>query len=154
MPLALSALMFGALLSTSAMACPDLRGFYRCVYSGDSGQESEIIIEYRQDVRGGTTHYSESGNELVADNRERALEELPNFRRPTLRAWCDQDVLRSEYKGQVFLDGSYYGDLSLTMSLTLDQDRHLVRRSRSVFQDQDGITTNDAEIHCPRVLYQ
>lgn len=99
-------LAVGALFSSVALACPDLRGSYTCSY--DEGPQ---VVTIAQEDRGGVTYYKVDGDELPADNVSRALPEDPNFQNGTFRGWCEGNDFKVEVTGKVFDQGRFFGDL-------------------------------------------
>lgn len=110
------------LFSIQALACPDLTGKFNCTYQDGSTQVVTITQALNKD---GVTVYTYNGSALPADNQVYPLKDDQSLKNATYRVWCDPtdaNVLQSQLLGQYFSQGSYYGDLTLNMAMTLSGD--------------------------------
>lgn len=117
-------LFFFALLASTAQACPDLRGVYRC-----SENEQELIFIIDQKAAAGVTTYTMDAvmteqtytQVLIADGvtRERSGE----FGTIRQSAHCVNDSLLTQYES---VSSTGWGRARIDMSFELDPAQHLI----------------------------
>jgi hypothetical protein len=108
--------------SVQAFACPDLAGTYTCKYQDDSSESVTIS----QEQTNGVTVYNliygsspSSASKISADNQPYLIPDDENLKQASYRAWCDtndSNVLQTQLTGKYYAQGSFHGDLTLSMS--------------------------------------
>ena len=136
------------LVSVNAYACPDLSGSFTCTYQ--DGTTEAITIS--QDNKDGVTVYRYNNSDLPADNQVHPIADSQNIKNGTFRAWCDEKeatLLQTEILGKYYQDGSYYGDLTMDMAMSLSgNDLHQVTNAKIV--NSGGTYPSTGETTCVR----
>lgn len=104
------------LFSAQAFACPDLTGAYTCTYQDGSTE----VVSISQADKAGVMVYNYNGSEIPADNVVYPMPDDETVRQGTFRAWCDGASLKGNILGKYFNNGSYFGDLDMTLDLSLE----------------------------------
>ena len=102
------------LLSANAWACPNLTGTYTCKYQDGSTE----VVTFSQENKAGVETYNYKGSAFLADNVARQMPDDDTLKKSTFRAWCEGDKLKTRLTGQYYTNGTYYGQLTLTATLT------------------------------------
>lgn len=105
-----------AAFSVQAFACPNLTGSYTCDYG--NGQTEQMTIS--QEERNGVTFYKYNNDEFAADGTVYPLQDSAELKQGTFKAWCESTILKNQIMGKYYNNGSYFGDLDMTMDLTLN----------------------------------
>lgn len=103
------------LFSASAFACPDLTGTFTCTYQDGSSEQVTIS----QQINNGVTIYNYNGSMIATDNITRAVPDDETVKNATFRAWCDGASLKGNLIGKYYNNGSYFGDLDMTLDLSI-----------------------------------
>lgn len=107
------ALIFSALFSIQAFACPDLTGNYTCDYG--NGESHIWDISYREAA--GVGYYTINGTEFPADNSVIAYPDQEDFRELWVRLSCNIDLLKFEQNYKSYDHGRYTGHASSATSI-------------------------------------
>lgn len=99
------------LVSTYAMACPQIAGTYTCDY-GDGPE----VLTIQQTVKSGVTEYLLDGDSYLADGQAYAYSD-EGFSGTTTTA-CAGQTVSSAIVGDLLENGSAVGNLNVTVSYT------------------------------------
>lgn len=102
------------LVSAQAFACPDLTGSFTC--STPNGTE---VLNLSQADKNGVTVYNYNGSDIPADNQAYPMQDDQSIKEATFRAWCEGASLKGNLIGKYYNAGSYFGDLNMTLDLSL-----------------------------------
>jgi hypothetical protein len=114
------AILLAALSATSlsSSACPTLTGSYRCTHEDGSIDQMWIA----QERKNGLDLYSFNGSDMGADNVKHEIAGDPSFRNGSLRAWCEEDVFKSEMTGEYYQDESKTGEVDVIMDISIKEN--------------------------------
>lgn len=96
-------------LTLPVFACPDLSGVYKCTIEEGITETVEIT----QVKSNGVTVFLINGAEIPADNAAHAIVGDVTFQNASLRAWCEDDRLRTELIGNFLNNKTDIGSLDL-----------------------------------------
>ena len=135
-----------ALVSSQAFACPDLTGTYTCTYSDGSTE----IVSMAQENKDGVTVYTYNGSSVPADNKAYPVPDDETLKEGTFRAWCDDtQVLKAELLGKYYNNGAYFGDLTLNMDFSIENN-NLKQTTTGMLKSSSGDYPLNNEVLCTR----
>lgn len=137
--------LFALLASAQAFACPDLTGAYTCTYQDGSSE----VVTISQENKAGVTIYNYNGSSLPADNQVYPIPDDETLREATFRAWCDGSSLKGNILGKYYNEGNYFGDLNMTLDLSLD-GTNLKSVTSGTIKNSGGTYPLDGSIVCNR----
>lgn len=133
------------LFSAQAFACPDLTGAYTCKYQDGSSE----VVTISQESKAGVTVYNYNGSSIPADNVVYPMPDDQNLRSATFRAWCENASLKGNILGKYYNEGNYFGDLDMTLDLSLD-GTNLKSVTTGTIKNSGGTYPLDGQVVCTR----
>lgn len=128
--------------SAQAFACPNLAGSYTCTFNNQSE-----AITITQDQKDGVTIYQYNGGDLRADNQVYSIPDDESLKQATVRGWCEGESLKINVIGKYYSQGSYFGDLNMTLDNSKVGDNLRQITSGNVKNDGGNYPIN-ADVTC------
>ncbi len=133
------------LVSVNAYACPELTGSYTCTYQDGSSE----VLSISQENKDGVTVYNYNGSMIPADNKVYPVPDDETLKQATFRAWCETATLKGNIVGKYYNNGALFGDLDMTLSLSLD-GTSLKSVTTGALTNSGGTYPLDGSVTCAR----